>query len=244
MSQLITYQVPAGTGVAQASEQPVSVATPLPVTGSITANNASVGVTGAAAPTSATEIGIVSGANLVAVSATNPMPGNLAQVNAVTVLTGTGAVGTGAQRVAVGADTATIAGSAPGTAGTASANVVTVQGIAGATPVLVTPDTGSFQAGVANTTGATSTSLIALVSSKRIYITSFSLSNSSATAITVNFQDGSGGTTLYTVIVPAGGGTNLGASTPIFRTSSGVALFFQASSGVTTLYVNASGYAL
>src|SRR5208282_4945061 len=53
---------------------------------------------------------------------------NTAQVNGVTTLTGTGAVGTGAQRVAVGTDTATIAGSAPGTAGTPSANVVTVQG--------------------------------------------------------------------------------------------------------------------
>lgn len=36
--------------------------------------NASVGVTGAAAPTSATEIGIVVGANLQAVSAANPVP--------------------------------------------------------------------------------------------------------------------------------------------------------------------------
>lgn len=36
---------------------------------------------------------------------------NLAQVNAVTVLTGSGAVGTGAQRVAVGADSAVLAGS-------------------------------------------------------------------------------------------------------------------------------------
>lgn len=40
---------------------------------------------------------------------------DLSTVNAVTVLTGTGAVGTGAQRVAVGTDTATIAGSAPST---------------------------------------------------------------------------------------------------------------------------------
>lgn len=60
---------------------------------------------------------------------------NIKTVNAVTVVTGTGAVGTGTQRIAVGTDTATIAGSAPGTAGTASANVVTVQGIAFGTPV-------------------------------------------------------------------------------------------------------------
>jgi hypothetical protein len=58
-------------------------------------------------------------------------------VNGVTVLTGTGAVGTGSQRVAVGTDTATIAGSAPGTAGTASTNVVTVQGIASMTALAI-----------------------------------------------------------------------------------------------------------
>ena len=58
-------------------------------------------------------------------------------VNAATALAGAGAVGTGAQRIAVGQDTTTIAGSAPGTAGTASANVVTVQGVASMTPVQV-----------------------------------------------------------------------------------------------------------
>lgn len=62
---------------------------------------------------------------------------NTAQVNGVTTLTGTGAVGTGAQRISVGTDTATIAGSAPGTAGTASTNVVTVQGIAAMTPLFM-----------------------------------------------------------------------------------------------------------
>jgi hypothetical protein len=42
-----------------------------------------------------------------------PVASNTAQVNGVTSLTGTGAVGTGSPRVAVGTDTATIAGSAP-----------------------------------------------------------------------------------------------------------------------------------
>jgi len=59
---------------------------------------------------------------------------NEAQVNGVTTQTGAGAVGTGSQRVSVGQDTTTIAGSAPGTAGTPSTNVVSVQGIASGTP--------------------------------------------------------------------------------------------------------------
>lgn len=43
--------------------------------------------------------------------------GNLKQVNGITTSTGTGAVGTGTQRVAVGTDTATVAGTAPVTGG-------------------------------------------------------------------------------------------------------------------------------
>ena len=68
---------------------------------------------------------------------------NSAQVNGVTTLTGAGATGTGAQRVGVAQDTTTIAGAAPGTAGTASANVVSVQGVASMTPVLATPVSGT-----------------------------------------------------------------------------------------------------
>jgi hypothetical protein len=56
-------------------------------------------------------------------------------VNGVTTLAGAGAVGTGAQRIAVGQDTTTVAGSAPGTAGTPSANVVSIQGVTSGTPV-------------------------------------------------------------------------------------------------------------
>ena len=65
---------------------------------------------------------------------------SLAQVGAATISTGTGAQGAGTPRVTVATDTATVAGSAPGTAGTASANVLTVQGIASMTKLLVTPD--------------------------------------------------------------------------------------------------------
>jgi hypothetical protein len=71
---------------------------------------------------------------------------NVAQVNGITTLTGAGATGTGSQRETVAQDTTTIAGSAPGTAGTASANVVTVQGIASMTKLLVTPDSVALPA--------------------------------------------------------------------------------------------------
>jgi hypothetical protein len=73
-------------------------------------------------------------------------------VNAATALAGAGATGTGALRVTAAQDTTTIAGSAPGTAGSASSNVVTVQGVASMTPVLVTPAAGSTVQGAVNVT--------------------------------------------------------------------------------------------
>jgi len=68
---------------------------------------------------------------------------NVAQVNGVTTQTGAGAVGAGSIRTAVGQDTTTIAGSAPGTAGSASTNVVTVQGVTSMTPVQVSQATAA-----------------------------------------------------------------------------------------------------
>lgn len=72
-------------------------------------------------------------------------------VGGTAALRGAGAVGTGSQRVAVGTDTSTIAGSAPGVTGTPSTNVVTVQGAAGMTPVVAgtnvaVPTTPTIQA--------------------------------------------------------------------------------------------------
>lgn len=80
--------------------------------------------------------------NTVTVSATN-LSTNLAQVNGVTVLTGTGATGTGSQRMTVAQDVNTIAGSAVGSAGTASAQVISIQGIASMTPVQVSQATAA-----------------------------------------------------------------------------------------------------
>lgn len=68
---------------------------------------------------------------------------SLSQIGANTVSTGAGAVGTGSARFAVGQDTTTIAGSAPGTAGTPSANVLSIQGVTSMTPLLVNPGTAA-----------------------------------------------------------------------------------------------------
>jgi hypothetical protein len=79
---------------------------------------------------------------------------NLKQVNGITTSTGAGVTGTGSQRVGVAQDTTTIAGSAPGTAGTASANVVTVQGIGGGT-ALPASQSGTWTVQPGNTANTT-----------------------------------------------------------------------------------------
>lgn len=71
---------------------------------------------------------------------------NTKQVNGVTTQAGAGAAGTGSQRVAVAQDTTTVAGSAPGTAGAPSTNVLTVQGAPSMTKLLVTPDSVALPA--------------------------------------------------------------------------------------------------
>lgn len=91
-------------------------------------------------------------------------------------------------------------------------------------------------------TGGTSTSLVGAVASQSLWITSYSCSNSGASASLVSFQDGNGGTTLWTALVPAGGGNNLGGTMPMFKTSSGNALYFSPATSSTTVYCSASGF--
>jgi len=113
------------------------------ITGTVTANagtnlNTSLLAleTGGNLATTATNTGTIAGAVTSSV-----MQNNLKQVNGTTVLVNTGATGAGSPRMTVAVDTATIAGSVPGTAGTASANVVTVQGVASMTALLANPGT-------------------------------------------------------------------------------------------------------
>lgn len=126
---------------------------------------------------------IPAGSNVIGALTANQSV-NTAQVNGVTTSTGTGAVGTGSQRVAVGTDTATIAGSAPGTQTAPSSNYVAV-------------NSGDPCFGAAKTTAAFSTSsagpvsIVALSGSTKVYICSITAIND--TAIKLSFIDGTGG---------------------------------------------------
>ena len=141
---------------------------------------------------------------------------NLTQVGGVTLLRGAGATGTGSERVTVAQDTTTIAGSAPGTAGSASANVVTIQGVASMTPVQVTqsPATSGglsvFRKQVANNT----TSFAVDASPGQLYgIEAFNNGSTIAYVKLYNAAQGSttcgSGTPVYQGMIPAptaGGG--------------------------------------
>jgi hypothetical protein len=105
-------------------------------------------------------VGLNAGANLVGkvgidqttVGTTNGV--SLAQIGATTVSTGTGAVGTGSQRVAIGTDTATIAGSAPSA----------IAGCAGQTAA------NTFVKPINNAGAATNLLLVSKVAAQNVYI--------------------------------------------------------------------------
>ncbi len=78
--------------------------------------------------------------------------------------------------------------------------------------------------------------------STRNYITSITVYNSSATAGYIDFRDGTGGSILYTVPIPATGGAVLCPSMPLFRTSANTALAYDVSGALTTVYISISGF--
>lgn len=133
----------AGTGAVGTGSIRVAVGTDTATVAGSTPAAAGLGATGSAVPSGAQYPGVNVGGTLRGLTAVNPSgtvyaaQTDLTSVNGITVLTGTGATGTGAQRVTIATDTATIAGSAPGTAGSPSTNVVSIQGVASGTVVPV-----------------------------------------------------------------------------------------------------------
>ena len=116
---------------------------------------------------------------------------DIGAINGVALLAGAGATGTGSPRVTAAQDTTTIAGSAPGTAGTPSANVLTVQGASGGTPV-PTQQSSQYPVGstavtasATGTTGAT-TATLPQVASNYNFVCGYSIRANAAAATTVS----------------------------------------------------------
>jgi hypothetical protein len=95
-----------------------------------------------------------------------------------------------------------------------------------------------------NTDGASTafdSGLAAPGASIRIYLTSCTLSNSSASFITVDIRDGAAGSVLYTIPVPATGGAVQTWPAPLKFTAN-TAVAYDASGATTTLTISCSGF--
>lgn len=96
---------------------------------------------------------------------------------------------------------------------------------------------------VTNTDGtSTAFTNFGATASTRNYVTAITVYNSSATAGYIDFRDGTGGSVLYTVPIPAGGGAVLCSNNPLFRTSANTALAYDVSGALTTVYISISGF--
>jgi hypothetical protein len=187
---------------------------------------------------------------------------NLAQVNGTTTVNGGSAAGI----LAVGGPNATnvaITGnptnngaqavSAENAAVTAGRLVQLVADLAGKLIVLPYANPENFVSGAITSamTGTTTTSLLAApASGLRNYITQITVSNGSTTVPTdIVIQDGSGGTTLYTVPAPIGTGTGTGTSggsftfpVPLRQPTTATAIFVANVTTGSSTKVSASGY--
>ncbi len=93
-------------------------------------------------------------------------------------------------------------------------------------------------------TGGTSTAFtnFGATASTRNYVTAISLFNSSASTGYVDFRDGTAGSVLFTVAIPATGGAVISSMNPLFRTTANTALAFDVSASLTTVYISISGF--
>jgi hypothetical protein len=96
---------------------------------------------------------------------------------------------------------------------------------------------------VSNTDGAsTAFTNFSAVASTKNYVTAISVHNASGTNGYIDFRDGTGGSVLWTMALPANGGAVLSSATPLFHTSANTALAFDVSAALTTVYISVSGF--
>lgn len=98
---------------------------------------------------------------------------------------------------------------------------------------------------VSNTNG-TSTAFTgdfaAAGASTKNYVTGYSIANTSSSDVYVDFRDGTSGTVLWTVPLPANGGANVATDEPLFGTSANTALAYDVSAATTTVYISVTGF--
>lgn len=81
------------------------------------------------------------------------------------------------------------------------------------------------------------------VASTYNYVTSIAIANTSSTDGYVDIRDGTAGSVLYTIPIPANGGATLsGGGMALFKSSANTALAYDVSAALTTVYISMSGY--
>ena len=96
---------------------------------------------------------------------------------------------------------------------------------------------------ISNTNGtATASSVFGATANCRNCITTIACHNSSATNVYVDFTDGSGGTILFTLPLPAYGGAICNFPLPLRQTTSNTALYYDVSAATTTVYISMIGF--
>lgn len=96
---------------------------------------------------------------------------------------------------------------------------------------------------VSNTNGtSTAFSNFGAVASTRNYITTLTVYNDSATSGYLDIRDGTAGTVLFTLPLPAKGGGTVSFPVPLRQTTANTALAFDVSAALTTVYISAIGF--
>lgn len=136
--------------------------------------------------------------------------------------------------------TSSVAGATNVTAGQSTRSKADLSGVALVRPYANPEDTiACTPVGITNTT---STAVCASAGSGlRNYITTIECTNSSSTNLTVNIQDGAGGSVLWTMSCPALGGSVREFPMPL-RGSSNTAVAFQPSTGASTVTMSMIGF--
>lgn len=93
-------------------------------------------------------------------------------------------------------------------------------------------------------TGGTSTafSSFGAVASQRNYITTITVYNSSTTNGFLDLRDGTGGTVLYTIPLPALGGATINFPVPLRQPTANTALAYDVSAAISTIYISVVGF--
>jgi hypothetical protein len=94
-----------------------------------------------------------------------------------------------------------------------------------------------------NTDGAsTASTVFGATAGTRNFITTISVHNSSGTAGFIDFRDGTAGTVLFTMALPAGGGAICNFPVPLRQTTANTAFAYDVSAALTTVYISLVGF--